>query len=55
MSFVHSAQDVRLDDGHTLRAKLQNGNGDWVDAEFDLNQGRRQLWRYLAQCRDTKW
>ncbi|KAG7284611.1 hypothetical protein NEMBOFW57_009216 [Staphylotrichum longicolle] len=38
MSFHSSAQDIRVDDGHILRARLRNGNGDEVDAEVDLNQ-----------------
>ncbi|KAF2819206.1 Cyanovirin-N [Ophiobolus disseminans] len=37
MSFHYSAEEIRIDDGHILRARLQNGNGDWVDAEIDLN------------------
>jgi len=37
MTFHHSAEDIRIDDGHILRARLQNGEGEWVDAEFDLN------------------
>jgi len=38
MSFHASAADIRVDDGHILRARLRNGNGDEVDAEVDLNQ-----------------
>ncbi|KAL4905242.1 hypothetical protein BDW74DRAFT_153285 [Aspergillus multicolor] len=38
MSFHHSAQDIRVEDGHRLYAQLQNEDGDWVDAEFDLNR-----------------
>ncbi|KAK4184014.1 cyanovirin-n family protein [Podospora australis] len=38
MSFHASAQNIRVDDGHILRATLDNGSGEWVDAEFDLNQ-----------------
>lgn len=38
MSFTQSAENVRVDDGHILRASLRNGNGDNVDAEIDLNQ-----------------
>ncbi|KAE9975381.1 hypothetical protein EG328_003220 [Venturia inaequalis] len=38
MSFALSAENVRVDDGHILRASLRNGNGDLVDAEIDLNQ-----------------
>lgn len=38
MSFHASAQDIRVDDGHILKARLQNTNGEEVDAEIDLNQ-----------------
>ncbi|TID25826.1 cyanovirin-n family protein [Venturia nashicola] len=38
MSFALSAENVRVDDGHILRAALRNGNGDNVDAEIDLDQ-----------------
>ena len=37
MSFHYSAQNVRVDDGHMLRASLQKGDGSWNDAEIDLN------------------
>lgn len=37
MSFRQSASNIRVDDGHILRASIQNGNGDWVDAEIDLD------------------
>lgn len=37
MGFQHSAQDVRVDDGHILRARLQRGDGEWNDAEIDLD------------------
>ncbi|KAF7557891.1 hypothetical protein G7Z17_g273 [Cylindrodendrum hubeiense] len=37
MSFHHSAEDISLEDGHILVAKLGNGDGDMVDATFDLN------------------
>jgi hypothetical protein len=37
MSFHLSAQDIRFDDNHILRARLQNVDGDWCDAEIDLN------------------
>ncbi|KAH7138491.1 Cyanovirin-N [Dendryphion nanum] len=37
MTFHYSAEDIRVDDGHILRARLQNGEGEWVDAEIDLN------------------
>jgi hypothetical protein len=38
MSFHVSAHDIRVDDGHILRANLSNNNGDSVEAEIDLNQ-----------------
>ncbi|POR39749.1 Cyanovirin-N, partial [Tolypocladium paradoxum] len=38
MSFHLSAEDIRVDDGHILRARLAAGNGEWRDAEFDLNE-----------------
>jgi hypothetical protein len=38
MSFHYSAKDLRVDDGHILRASLQKGDGEWQDAEIDLNQ-----------------
>lgn len=37
MSFHHSAEDIRIDDKHFLRASLRNENGDLVEAEFDLD------------------
>ncbi|KAK4160248.1 Cyanovirin-N [Cladorrhinum sp. PSN259] len=36
MSFHLSAQDIRLEDGHILKARLHNGD-DHVDAQIDLN------------------
>jgi hypothetical protein len=38
MPFVQTAQNVRVDDGHILRASLQKADGSWQDAEIDLNQ-----------------
>ena len=38
MSFHVDAQDVRVDEGHILRAKVRNANSDLVDVEIDLNQ-----------------
>lgn len=38
MSFHLSAEDIRIEDNHILKARLRNENGDWVDAEIDLNQ-----------------
>ncbi|PIG79607.1 cyanovirin-N [Aspergillus arachidicola] len=35
-NFYASAQDVRLE-GPILIARLRNENGDWEDAEIDLN------------------
>ncbi|OAL02816.1 Cyanovirin-N [Phaeosphaeriaceae sp. SRC1lsM3a] len=37
MPFHHSAEDIRIDDGHVLRARLQRVDGEWNDAEIDLN------------------
>lgn len=37
MSFALTAQQIRVDDGHLLRADLQNAEGEWNPAEFDLN------------------
>ncbi|KAL6160460.1 hypothetical protein ACJQWK_09553 [Exserohilum turcicum] len=37
-SFSYSAEDIRLDDGHILRARLQTADGNWNDSEIDLNQ-----------------
>jgi hypothetical protein len=38
MSFHASAEDIRVDDGYMLRARLRNADGELVDAEMDLNQ-----------------
>jgi hypothetical protein len=38
MTFYHTAEDIRIDDGHILRARLQTAEGEWNDdAEIDLN------------------
>ncbi|KAF1831223.1 cyanovirin-N family protein [Decorospora gaudefroyi] len=37
MTFYHSAEDIHIDDGHILKARLQKGDGEWEDAEIDLN------------------
>lgn len=37
MSFFDTARDVRLEDGHMLRASLQRVDGEWQDAEINLN------------------
>lgn len=37
MTFLDSAEDVRLDENRYLRARLRNVNGDMVDAELNLN------------------
>jgi hypothetical protein len=36
-SFHSSAQEVNVEDGHVLIAQLCNEDGDFVDAQFDLN------------------
>ncbi|KAK1590486.1 CVNH domain-containing protein [Colletotrichum navitas] len=38
MSFHVSAQDVRVDDGYILRARLNREDGECVDAEYNLNE-----------------
>lgn len=35
--FHASAEDIHLDDGHILKARLINSDGEHVDAEVDLN------------------
>ncbi|KAF4978069.1 hypothetical protein FZEAL_5495 [Fusarium zealandicum] len=37
MTFHESAQDITVKDGHILKAQLENGDGEFVDAELDLN------------------
>lgn len=37
MTFYHSAEDIRIDDGHILRARLRTADGEWNDSEIDLN------------------
>ncbi|KKY22195.1 putative cyanovirin-n family protein [Diplodia seriata] len=37
MSFHLSAEDIRIDDNHILRARLRTEGGEWRDAEIDLN------------------
>ncbi|KAG9196017.1 hypothetical protein G6011_01138 [Alternaria panax] len=38
MTFYYTAENIRIDDGHVLRARLQRADGEWNDAEIDLNQ-----------------
>lgn len=37
MSFHASAEHIRVDDGHILRAVLHNASGEAAETEFDLN------------------
>jgi hypothetical protein len=37
MTFIQSAENVRLDDGHILRAQLRNMSGELIDAEINLD------------------
>ncbi|KAH7074486.1 Cyanovirin-N [Paraphoma chrysanthemicola] len=37
MTFLSSAEDARIDDGHILRARLRTAEGEWNDSEIDLN------------------
>lgn len=36
MSFHTTSEDIRLE-GHILKARARNGNGDLVDSEINLN------------------
>ncbi|KND87212.1 Cyanovirin-N [Tolypocladium ophioglossoides CBS 100239] len=38
MSFHLSAEDIRIEDNHILKARLATVSGDWRDAEFDLDE-----------------
>lgn len=40
MPFHYSAEEgsIRVDDGHMLRARLRDVEGNYHDAEIDLNQ-----------------
>ncbi|KAH2220376.1 hypothetical protein KXV37_001046 [Aspergillus fumigatus] len=37
MSFHLTAEDIRIEDGHGLVARLRNADGDLQDASIDLN------------------
>ncbi|EUC43135.1 hypothetical protein COCMIDRAFT_38868 [Bipolaris oryzae ATCC 44560] len=37
MTFYHTAENIRIEDGHILRARLQRADGEWNDSEIDLN------------------
>lgn len=37
MSFHESAANIRLEDDHFLVAELQNEDGEYVEARFDLD------------------
>jgi CVNH domain-containing protein len=37
MTFIQSAENVRLDEGHILRAQLRNMDGELIDSEIDLD------------------
>jgi hypothetical protein len=56
MTFYHSAEDIRIDDGHMLRARLQTAEGEWNDSEIDLNQhignidGKKHIQTPQATC-----
>ncbi|EAU31002.1 conserved hypothetical protein [Aspergillus terreus NIH2624] len=38
MSFHERAEDIRVDDGHILVARLANGDGDFQEASIDLDR-----------------
>ena len=58
MSFHESAHDIRIEDGHILKASLRDGEGDDRDVEIDLNdfigndngmkQSSHPCWAYCA-------
>lgn len=39
MSFHYTAEEgsIRVEDNHILKARLQRADGEWQDAEIDLN------------------
>lgn len=37
MSFHYSAEDIRVEDNHILKARLQRADGEWQDSEINLN------------------
>ncbi|KAE8324366.1 Cyanovirin-N [Aspergillus sergii] len=61
-NFYASAQEVRLD-GSVLVARLRNDNGDWENAQIDLNDhigndGGRFVWRgknWFATAEDVEF
>lgn len=38
MSFHLTAEDIEIRDNHILVARLQNEEGEFVDADIDLNE-----------------
>ncbi|KAI1411087.1 cyanovirin-N family protein [Hypoxylon sp. FL1857] len=36
-NFFATSQNIRLEDGHYIRASLQKVDGEWVEAEINLN------------------
>lgn len=36
-NFFATSENVRLEDRHYLRARLQRVDGEWVDSEINLN------------------
>ncbi|KAI1498296.1 Cyanovirin-N [Biscogniauxia marginata] len=38
MSFFTTSENIRLEDKHYLRARLQTVDGQWVDSEINLNE-----------------
>lgn len=37
MSFNTTSQDIRIEGGHILKARVRNEGGDLVDSEINLN------------------
>jgi hypothetical protein len=54
MTFYHSAEDIHIDDGHILKARLQTADGEWNDAEIDLNQHIGNMDGKLPLCNCIK-
>lgn len=46
MSFQASAQEIRLEKGHVLRASVKDKHGKWVNSEINLDNfiGNQDGW-----------
>lgn len=50
MTFAHSSQNLRVEEGHVLRGQLQNVEGHWIDAELDLDDFIGNDWGTSCSC-----